>query len=134
MKANLPGAVRCVPLQQVQRYYRRPERFMQLHLQEATLGVDLPGEVRAFAMKKYKRHRGVPASLLSDLQSALEGKHGKLTERKRKGQGKPEAVQAKITRVTGAPREINPMFNGDLRKLLNIFKLYSPSMFAVAQK
>jgi hypothetical protein len=33
-----------------------------------------------------------------------------------------------------APREINPMFNGDLRKLLNILKLYSPSMFAVAQK
>jgi hypothetical protein len=101
LKANLPGAVRCVPLQQVQRYYRRSERFMQLYLQEATLGVDLPGEVRAFAMKKCKRHRGVPASLLSDLQSALEGKHGKLTERKRKGQGKPEAVQAKITRVTG---------------------------------
>ena len=35
---------------------------------------------------------------------------------------------------TMAPREINPMFNGDLRKLLNILKLYSPSMFAVAQK
>ena len=33
-----------------------------------------------------------------------------------------------------APREINPMFNGDLRKLLNVFKLYFPSMFAVAQK
>ena len=62
---------------------------------------DKHDEVRAFAMKKYKRHRGVPASLLSDLQSALEGKHGKLTERKRKGQGKPEAVQAKITRVKG---------------------------------
>ena len=58
---------------------------------------DKHDEVRAFAMKKHKRHRGVPASLLSDLQSALEGKHGKLTERKRK----PEAVQAKITRVTG---------------------------------
>ena len=74
---------------------------MQLYLQEATLGVDLPGEVRAFAMKKYKRHRGVPASLLSDLQSAFEAKQGKLQERKRRGQGKAEAVQAKILRVKG---------------------------------
>ena len=40
------------------RCYRRSERFMQLHLQEATLGDDLPGEVRAFAMKKCRRHRG----------------------------------------------------------------------------
>ena len=101
LKDNLPGAVRCVPLAQVQRYFRRAERFMQLYLQEATLGVDLPGEVRAFAMKKYKRHRGVPASLLSDLQSAFEAKQGKLQERKRRGQGKAEAVQAKILRVKG---------------------------------
>ena len=52
-------------------------------------------------MKKYKQHRGVPASLLSDLQTALEGKQDKLQERKRRGLGKAEAVQAKITRVTG---------------------------------
>jgi len=99
LKGNLPAALRSVPLAQVQRCHRRAERFLQLYLREAVLGVDLPGSVRAFAMKKYKRHRCVPNGLLNDLEEALGAQRAGLQERQRKGAGKPAAVQAKIARV-----------------------------------
>ena len=73
---------------------------MELCLREHELGVALPGAVRAFAMKKYKRHRSVPTGLLNELETALVAKRDGLRERERKGKGKKEAVQAKIALVS----------------------------------
>lgn len=101
LKKNLPAAIRCVPLAQVQRYCRRADRFVDMCTREAELGVALPGAVRAFAMKRCKRHRTVPATLLDDLASDLEAKQVLLGQRLQAGKGKKAAVQAKLARVEG---------------------------------
>lgn len=70
LKGNIPTALReAVPLDQVQRYFRRAWRFQELYAFEVEKGVVLPAAVREYTMKKYKRHRTVPATLLADVTS-----------------------------------------------------------------
>eukprot|EP00035_Acanthoeca_spectabilis_P031740 m.15556 g.15556 ORF g.15556 m.15556 type:complete len:172 (-) comp4931_c0_seq1:436-951(-) len=67
LKVNVPLSLLQVRVEQVQRYFRRTERFEALYLFEAQKQMPLPTAVRDYAMKKYKRHRVVPDPLLQDV-------------------------------------------------------------------
>ena len=103
LKANVPKAIRdgC-PLDQIQRYFRRADRFVELYRFEAENGVELPGPVREFAMKKYKRHRTVPTGLLNDVTADLAAKQAALKVKLEEGRGTKSVVKAKLIKVEGA--------------------------------
>jgi hypothetical protein len=64
----------------VQRYFQRAWRFQELYLLEFENGLELPAAVRDYAMKKYKRHRTVPTTLLADVEKDLAARQRKLAE------------------------------------------------------
>jgi hypothetical protein len=97
---NVPEAIRAIPLQQVQRYFRHAERFENLYRWEHQHGLLLTGPVRDYAMKKYKRHRTVPANLLHDLGADMLERKENLEVRLKEGRGSAAAAQAKLARIT----------------------------------
>jgi len=107
LQVNVPVGLRtAVPLQQVQRYYRRVERFETLYLFDFNHDFELPAAVREYAMKKYKRHRKVPDTLLNDVTQELEAKLVKLQDNLHHGRGtrtrdKLEKVKRTLSQLKG---------------------------------
>ena len=64
-------------------------------------GVELPGAVREFAMKKYKRHRTVPTQLLNEVTADRKKKKTALELRLEQGRGKAVSVNAKLIKIEG---------------------------------
>ena len=64
-------------------------------------GVELPGAVREFAMKKYKRHRTVPTQLLNEVTADLTKKRTALELRLQQGHGKTVLVKTKLIKIEG---------------------------------
>ena len=100
LKINVPRALRVVSVAQVQRYFRRAERFEALYLFEADGNMELPAAVREYAMKKYKRHRTVPDSLLTDVASDLEKRVATLNDKVHRGQGKLSGIRLARAKAT----------------------------------
>lgn len=104
LRKNVPIALRVVPVEQVQRYFRRAERFEALYLFEADGKMELPPAVREYAMKKFKRHRIVPGGLLAQVTSDLEARVAKLSEKAHKGPGK--LTQTRLERAKATLAEL----------------------------
>ena len=108
LKLNVPQALLQVNVEQVLRYYRRTERFEALYLFEAKKEMPLPAAVREYAMKKYKRHRVVPESLLQDVQSDLQTRLEKLQKRKHEKGGR--LTDLKLERIHSTLAELKGLF------------------------
>jgi len=103
---NVPESIRRVPLAQIQRYFRRAERFVALCRFEHENGLMLTGAVRDHATKIHKRHRTVPDNLLQNLRLDMEQRQTKLEGRLETGRGKAAVVQAKLARVKAVLRAV----------------------------
>ena len=82
LKKMVPKALGAVPIAQIRRYFRRSNRFSSLYREEKVGAGAMPFPLRAFIMKKYARHRGVPKLVLDALDRDLKGKVQKYEERK----------------------------------------------------
>ena len=80
LRAAVPSAVAAVPVASTRRYVRRANRFSSLYHAEATGAGPMPFALRGFAMKKYARHRGVPAFALKAIDADLSAKVAKYEE------------------------------------------------------
>jgi hypothetical protein len=100
LRVNVPRALRVVSLSQVQRYFRKAERFEALYLFEADGDMELPAAVREYAMKKYKRHRTVPTTLLADVARDLEDRVGKLSVKVHRGEGTLSSIRLERAKAT----------------------------------
>lgn len=107
LKENIPAALASVPLEQVQRYFQRAWRFQELYLFEFRHELELPAAVRDHAMKKYKRHRTVPTTLLQDVETDLTLRHKKLLDMQKKGKGKLTVV--KLEHVSSCLSALKPV-------------------------
>lgn len=61
----------------------------------------LPGEVKEFAMKKYKCHRTMPTQLLNEVTADLKKKKTALELRLEQGRGKAVTLNAKLIKIEG---------------------------------
>ena len=73
----------------------------------------LPGAVRDYAMKMYKRHRVVPESLLKEVEAGLKKKIDKLKKMQHEGKGKRTATrlaeaEATLRDLHGSPASATP--------------------------
>ena len=103
---NVPESIRRVPLAQVQRCFRRAERFVALCRFEHENDLMLTGAVRDCATKICKRHQTVPDNLLQKLRLDVEHRQTKLEARLETGRGKAALVQAKLARVKAVSRAV----------------------------
>lgn len=104
LRENIPQALRAVPAEQVRRYFRRAERFESIYRFEAQSGT-LPESIREYAMKKYKKHRGVPVSLLQDISKDLLARKASLDRSTH--QGTRKLTQAKLSKVNSTLADLN---------------------------
>jgi hypothetical protein len=100
LRKHVPLSYDQVPLDQVLRYFTRTLRFEALYRFEADGGMALPTAVREYAMKKYKRHRTVPESLLRDVEVALETRVTKLEKDQHQNPGKRTDVRLAVAKAT----------------------------------
>jgi len=108
LKGNIPTALReAVRLDQVQRYFRRAWRFQELYAFEVEKGVVLPAAVREYTMKKYNRHRTVPATLLADVTSDFNAHLKKLRSMASARRGKK--TSSKLSRVENVLDELKKL-------------------------
>lgn len=98
LQANVPEALLHVEKEQVLRYFRTSDRFQSMYLFEASNGIDLPPHLREYTMKKYRRHRSVPVTLLKEIQEDLTAQVVNLQVKQRRGVGKLTNVKLERAR------------------------------------
>lgn len=67
LRATVPSALKSVPLVQIRRFARRSYRYMDAYRKGLT------GKAAEHAVKKYRSHRRLPASVVDEMEQNAAG-------------------------------------------------------------